>query len=42
MRKYYKMIRHGKRKKVEVKAIEREFGCLIWEMMTDSISMRDS
>ena len=38
-RKYYKMIRHGKKKNVAVTAVARELACFIWGMMTDNISM---
>lgn len=37
--KYYKMIRHGKKKNVAVAAVARELACFIWGMMTDNISM---
>lgn len=37
-RKYYKMIRHGKKKNVAVTAVARELACFIWGMMTDNIS----
>jgi transposase len=35
-RKYYKMIRHGKKKNVAVTAVARELACFIWGMMTDN------
>ena len=38
-RKYYKMIRHGKKKNVAVTAVARELACFIWGMMTDNISI---
>lgn len=38
-RKYYKMIRHGKKKNVAVTAVARELACFIWGMMTDNIDM---
>ena len=38
-RKYYKMIRHGKKKNVAVTAVARELACFIWGMMTDHISI---
>ena len=38
-RKYYKMIRHGKKKKVSVAAVARELACFIWGMMTGNISI---
>ena len=37
--KYYKMIRHGKKKNVAVAAIARELACFIWGMMTGNISI---
>ena len=37
--RYYKMIRHGKKKNVAVAAIARELACFIWGMMTDNISI---
>lgn len=36
--KYYKMIRHGKKKNVAVAAVARELACFIWGMMTGNIS----
>ena len=38
-RKYYRMIRHGKKKNVAVTAVARELACFIWGMMTDNIGM---
>ncbi len=38
-RKYYKMIRHGKKRNVAVTAVARELACFIWGMMTDNISV---
>lgn len=38
--RYYKFIRHGKKRNVAVAAIARELACFIWGMMTDNISMR--
>ena len=35
--KYYKMIRHGKKKNVAVAAVARELACFIWGMMTGNI-----
>ncbi|MBP3900253.1 MAG: IS110 family transposase [Blautia sp.] len=32
--KYYKMIRHGKKKNVAVAAVARELACFVWGMMT--------
>lgn len=37
--RYYKLIRHGKKRNVAVAAIARELACFIWGMMTDNISM---
>ena len=37
--KYYKMIRHGKKKNVAVAAVARELACFIWGMMTGNISV---
>lgn len=39
-RKYYRMIRHGKKKNVAVAAIARELSCFIWGIMTDNIEAR--
>ena len=36
--KYYKMIRHGKKKNVAVTAVARELACFIWGMMTGNTS----
>jgi transposase len=36
--KYYKMIRHGKKRNVAVAAVARELACFIWGMMTGNIS----
>ena len=38
-RKYYKMIRRGKKKNVAETAVAGELACFIWGMMTDNISM---
>jgi len=35
--KYYRMIRHGKKKNVAVAAVARELACFIWGMMTGNI-----
>lgn len=35
--KYYRMIRHGKKKNVAVTAVARELACFIWGMMTGNI-----
>lgn len=37
--RYYKMIRHGKKKNVAVAAVARELACFVWGMMTNNISM---
>jgi len=37
--KYYKMIRHGKKKNVAVAAVARELACFIWGMMTGNIKI---
>ena len=37
--KYYKMIRHGKKKNVAVAAVARELACFIWGMMTGNINI---
>lgn len=36
-RKYYRMIRHGKKRNIAVTAVAREPACFIWGMMTDNI-----
>ena len=41
-RKYYRMIRSGKKKNVAVTAIARELACFIWGMMTDNLEPRTS
>lgn len=38
-RKYYKMIRNGKKHNVAKCAIARELSCFIWGMMTDNIKL---
>ncbi len=38
--RYYKFIRHGKKKNVAVAAIARELACFVWGMMTDNISLK--
>ena len=35
--KYYRLIRHGKKRNVAVAAIARELACFIWGMMTENI-----
>ena len=36
--KYYKMIRHGKKKNVAVASVARELACFVWGMMTENIA----
>lgn len=38
--RYYRLIRHGKKRNVAVAAIARELACFVWGMMTDNIGMR--
>lgn len=38
--KYYKMIRHGKKRNVAVSAVARELACFVWGMMTDNIGTK--
>lgn len=38
--RYYKLIRHGKKKNVAVAAIARELACFVWGMMTDNTGMK--
>ena len=38
--RYYKFIRHGKKKNVAVAATARDLACFVWGMMTDNISYR--
>lgn len=35
--KYYRLIRHGKKRNVVIAAIARELACFVWGMMTDNI-----
>lgn len=37
--KYYRLIRHGKKRNVAVAAIARELACFVWGMMTDNINL---
>ena len=37
--RYYRFMRHEKKKNVAVAAIARELACFIWGMMTDNISI---
>ena len=38
--RYYKFIRHGKKRNVAVAAIARELACFVWGMMTDNIEAK--
>ena len=38
--KYYRLIRHGKKRNVAVAAVARELACFIWGMMTDNIEVK--
>ena len=38
--RYYKFIRHGKRRNVAVAATARELACFVWGMMTDNIEIK--
>ncbi len=40
--KYFKMLRHGKKKNVAVAAVARELACFIWGMMTGNISIHST
>ena len=40
--KYYRLIRHGKKRNVAVAAIARELACFVWGMMTDNIEVNPS
>ena len=37
--KYYRLIRHGKKRNVAVAAVARELACFVWGMMTDNINV---
>ena len=37
--KYYRLIRHGKKRNVAVAAVARELACFVWGMMTDNIAV---
>ena len=37
--KYYRLIRHGKKRNVAVAAVARELACFVWGMMTDNIDI---
>ena len=34
--KYYRLIRHGKKRNITVAAITRELACFVWGMMTEN------
>lgn len=38
--RYYKFIRHGKKRNVAVAAIARELACFVWGMMTNNIEIK--
>ena len=38
--KYYRLIRHGKKKNVAIAAIARDLACFVWGMMTDNIEAK--
>ena len=38
--KYYRLIRHGKKRNVAVAAVARELACYVWGMMTDNIGIK--
>ena len=38
--KYYKMIRHGKKRNIAVAAVARELACFVWGMMTGNIGIK--
>ena len=38
--KYYRMIRHGKKRNVAAAAVARELACFVWGMMTDNIGIK--
>ena len=38
--RYYRFIRHGKKRNVAVAATARELACFVWGMMPDNISMK--
>ena len=38
--RYYRFIRHGKKKNVAVAAVARELACFVWGMMTDNIGTK--
>ena len=40
--RYYKFIRHGKKRNVAVAAVARELACFVWGMMTGNIGIKAS
>ncbi len=38
--RYYRLIRHGKKRNVAVAAIARELACFVWGMMTDNTGIK--
>ena len=40
--RYYRLIRHGKKRNVAVAAVARELACFVWGMMTDNIGITAS
>ena len=40
--RYYRLIRHGKKRNVAVAAIARDLACFVWGMMTDNIGMKNA
>lgn len=38
--RYYRLIRHGKKRNVAVAAVARELACFVWGMMTGNIGMK--
>ena len=40
--KYYRLIRHGKKRNIAVTAIARELACFVWGMMTDHIHGKEA
>ena len=40
--KYYRLIRHGKKRNVAVAAVARELACFVWGMMTDNIDKKSA
>ncbi len=38
--RYYRLIRHGKKRNVAAAAVARELACFVWGMMTDNIGIK--